>query len=206
MISIFNFFQIALNAVNFLINWDLYALWQFSKMCQMFSFPTKTAVHLAQSKASFSILSFRLCGIGAWLHERRGKWTGILWVLHFLSRSLLIYSSRFKTELITMILAINKVLGLDALNIYSIFSDLKSATLAFKNRSTRNLLVSVFLRLLCLLHSRWMYVSLCWILSHVGIQGNEEADIAAFQATNSIKTCMYICIHAIDYHSHFCQR
>ena len=67
-------------------------------------------------------------------------------------------------------------------NNFVIYSDSRSHLQALGRVYTRNPLVLKIQRLLCGLYARRKFVSFCWIPSHIGLSGNEKADVVAKRA------------------------
>ena len=63
--------------------------------------------------------------------------------------------------------------------ISSFFSDSLSVLLSFENKKLDNPLVVNLLHKLHLLRIALKAIFFCWIPSHIGIRGNEAADVAA---------------------------
>lgn len=87
-----------------------------------------------------------------------------------------LYYFTFTDDLVSIIMAITKLLSLDTRNTFIIFSDSISAIFSLNDQSTRNPLVSFLQRFLYLFHSQNESLIFCWVPSYVDIQGNEQVD------------------------------
>ena len=70
---------------------------------------------------------------------------------------------------------------------FVIYSDSRSAIEALRNYTHKNPLILKIRNMLHKLYSRGVSIEICWIPAHVGICGNEKADLAAKSAQNSPK-------------------
>ena len=103
-------------------------------------------------------------------------------VFPFLSRSSSLpkTASVFTAELSAIVLALQIIFTLPVSS-FVIFSDSRSALSALKsfNSSSLNPLLLSILEWLYLLQRKRYHVSFCWVPAHVGVSGNERADVLA---------------------------
>lgn len=92
-------------------------------------------------------------------------------------------SSIFSAEIYAINLALNLIKEKEDPK-YIIFTDSQSAIIAIKNKRTNNPLIADLLIKFQQLKNK-NEIILCWVPSHVGIQGNELADTAAKSAHNN---------------------
>ena len=92
-------------------------------------------------------------------------------------------SSIFSAEIHAINLALDLIEGKEDLK-YIIFTDSQSTILAIKSKKTNNPLIADLLTKFQKLKNKTDII-LCWVPSHIGIQGNELADTAAKSAHNN---------------------
>ena len=97
------------------------------------------------------------------------------------TRSLPSCASIFTAELVAIRSALNFIDGTDAPR-HVIFSDSLSSLIALTAFNSSNAFVHDILTSLISLHQSGKEVVLCWIPGHVGVTGNEKADLAARSA------------------------
>ena len=97
--------------------------------------------------------------------------------------------SVFQSELFALDAALKWTLS-DASSDVSVFTDSQSSIAAIKDRSNKHPLVNSIHRTLSLLAGR-LDVRLVWVKAHVGIRGNEAADVAAKDAAESDRPSSY---------------
>lgn len=102
----------------------------------------------------------------------------------FLGRSLHPVSSVFTAELYAIKSAL-VVLRLYQNRSCVIYSDSRSALQAIQKMGSTNKLVQEICELVASLHQKRIAVAFCWIPSHIGIEGNESADLAAKNAARA---------------------
>ena len=71
---------------------------------------------------------------------------------------------------------------------FIIYSDSRSAIEALKSYLPKNTLVQQIKYSIHELYEEGINVEICWIPAHVGVKGNEEADKAAKEATNMVRS------------------
>ena len=94
--------------------------------------------------------------------------------------SLPVVSSIFTVELFPIFRTLSNISFHDSYN-FAIYCDSRSALQALGSLYTRNSLVLKIQRFLCDIHARRKFVS-CWMPSHVGLSGNEKADVLSKRA------------------------
>ena len=84
-------------------------------------------------------------------------------------------ASIFTCELFSILVALKRILDYVGKD-FTIFSDSRSALEALETFNPVHPLVLDILEWLFLLNCKQKYVNFCWVPSHVGVRGNEEAD------------------------------
>jgi ribonuclease HI len=87
-------------------------------------------------------------------------------------------ASIYTAELKAILLAIKHIKG-SVNSKYIIFSDSKSSLQALVSKKLEHPLIQNILEELHSLHTQKRFITLCWLPSHIGIKGNEKADLAA---------------------------
>ena len=100
------------------------------------------------------------------------------------------YCSVFQAELVAVDEGLKYVRTFDESPV-TIFSDSLSALNAISNRGNTNPIVHSIRQSLEVLNSKQITIKFFWAKSHVGIPGNEEADVLAKQATSKRTTPIY---------------
>ena len=107
--------------------------------------------------------------------SERGVGFSVVFPTTYIENALPSVSSIFTAELQAVWLALYRIYC-SAGTFFTIFSDSKSALQAIQVYNSNHPLVSIIQQWLYKIHSRHKFVTFCWIPSHVGIAGNEEAD------------------------------
>ena len=110
------------------------------------------------------------------------------------------HASIFTAELCAIFLALYCV-NLSPFTSFTIYSDSKSALQELTNLWTRHPLVKEIQDWLHRLHAFHKKITFCWIPSHVGIKGNDDADSAAKKASKTPPTVPFPLPHR-DYYPH----
>ena len=97
------------------------------------------------------------------------------------SGALPVFSSIFTAECHGILCALKEILSVDGEN-FTIFSDSKSVLQALGSFNPLHPLILNILEWIILIGRRGQNVRFCWVPAHVGIQGNEKADIIAKEA------------------------
>lgn len=133
------------------------------------------------------------------LHEEHGNTShiytdgsktnnGVACAAHQLNRNIVQIlpqqASIFTAELYAILNAL-KIIEQNNHGEYTIFSDSKSAIDAIKQYNNHNPIITKIFEWLINLFARQRVVTLCWVPSHVGVKGNEEADKLANNGANS---------------------
>ena len=108
-------------------------------------------------------------------------------VVTTINRVTLIKTSVFFAELFAIFMCLLKISESPEPK-STIFSDSLSSIQAIKDIYRNNPLVARIHTLLVRLHGRGQSVTLCWVPSHVGVEGNERADKIANEAANNPQT------------------
>ena len=93
-------------------------------------------------------------------------------------------SSIFTAEVEAIRSALEKIVENNSGSKFIIFSDSKSVLECIQNQDSRNPIVISLLDQLQRLRIEGFIIKFCWVPSHVGIKGNEEADSKAKEALN----------------------
>ena len=96
-------------------------------------------------------------------------------------------ASIFTAELTAIFMALNQIKTKEnkLSTTFIIYSDSKSAIEAISNYKSNNHIVRKIKNTLNKLYTVGIQIEICWVPAHVGLEGNEKADIAAKEAINS---------------------
>lgn len=130
-----------------------------------------------------------------------GTGYGIFSQDHSISRKLSPIASAFTAELFAILGAILQLMN-TKYNKITIFCDSQSAIKIINKYDTCHPVASLIQSWLIRLASRKKEVRFCWIPSHTGLNGNEEADKLARAATTAIDAPMQIYIPHRDLYPH----
>jgi len=95
-------------------------------------------------------------------------------------------TSVFTAEAVAIYIALKNIKSDTSNTRYTIFSDSLSSLAAIRNVNHNSPLISKIYRNLLRLQTEGRIISFCWIPSHVGISGNEEADVEAKNESLSV--------------------
>ena len=110
---------------------------------------------------------------------------------HVYSERLPDYSTIFTAEMYAIFMALDHVETSENSR-FLIFSDSKSVLQSLQSKDWKNPLVQKVLERHHWLRNQHKQIKFCWIPSHIGIDGNEAADIAAKEALGKRKTDLAI--------------
>jgi ribonuclease HI len=100
-------------------------------------------------------------------------------------------SSIFTAELFALLKAVKYITSIRPIK-FTIFSDSLSSLQAIAKTNNPNALVSQIQHALNIAHKKDKEISFCWIPGHVGIEGNENADMKAKAAISKQTSVPYI--------------
>ena len=94
-------------------------------------------------------------------------------------------ASIFSAELYGILAAVEKIATVNEGN-FTIFCDSKSVLQALGSFNSSNPLILNIVQWIHIIESRGIQIRFCWVPAHVGVQGNEEADKIAKQASEEL--------------------
>jgi len=109
------------------------------------------------------------------------------------------YASIYTTELLAILCAVIKIYDMPN-NSFTIFSDSQSALNIISDFTSNHPVVSLIQSWLVKLFAKNKSVNFCWTPSHIGIYGNEKADMLARRAAESDEEITYSHIPHTDYY------
>ena len=112
-------------------------------------------------------------------------------------------SSVLTTELYALLFALRRIYSSTSSS-FTIFTDSRNSLTLIKSMHSTNPLVCKIQNWLFYLSTRHKSVRFCWVPSHVGIPGNEQADtLARYAAMSTSPQQRFSHIPATDYYPHF---
>ena len=131
----------------------------------------------------------------------KGVGCAVVFPTSYIETALPSVTSIFTAELQALWLALNYIFYSTG-TFFTIFSDSKSALQAIQVYHSDHPLISLIQQWLYKIHSKHKFVTFCWIPSHVGIVGNDEADLLAREcAGDSDRLSPYAKIPHTDFSS-----